>query len=138
MTESVKVVNPASPPPAHGPGTFDGDIVILPHDLDGDRGIYSDQLSTTVKTLRAEGVSAHWLHDTDHRLWSGKRSAVVDLWLIPFIVGIASAGGWAALTAIVRRRTGPVKLKIGYRKDSSGNEERWIELTGNSADVAAE
>ena len=121
-----------------GPSTFDGDLVILPYDLDGDRGIYSDQLATTVKTLRAEGIDARWLHDADHRLWSGERSALVDLWIIPFIVGIASSGGWTALTALVRRRTGPVKLKIGYRRDPSGSEERWIELEGDAADVAAE
>jgi hypothetical protein len=138
MSGSVKVVNGASPPLVQGPRTFDGDLVILPHDLDGDRGIYSDQLTTTVKTLRAEGIDARWLHDADHRLWDGKRSAVVDLWIIPFIVGIFSSAGWTALTALVRRRTGPVKLKIGYRKDPSGSEERWIELEGNSADVAAE
>ena len=138
MSGSVKIVDRASPPPVQGPRTFDGDLVILPHDLDGDRGIYSDQLATTVKTLRAEGIDARLLHDADHRLWSGGRSALVDLWIIPFIVGIASSAGWTALTALVRRRTGLVKLKIGYRKDSSGSEERWIELEGNSADVAAE
>jgi hypothetical protein len=138
MAGLVKVVDLAIPPPAHGPGTFDGDLVVLPHDLDGDSGIYSDQLVTTMKTLRAEGIDARWLHDTNHRLWSGERSAVIDLWAIPFIVGIASSAGWTGLTALLRRRTGPVKLKIGYRRDSSGNEERWIELEGNSADVAGE
>jgi hypothetical protein len=138
VTSSVRVVDPASPPLAHVLGTFDGDLVILPHDLDGDRGIYSDQFATTVKALRAEGINADWLHDTDHRLWSGTRSAIVDLWMIPFIVGIASSAGWAALTAIMRHRAGQVKIKIGYRKDPSGSEERWIELEGSSADVAAE
>lgn len=112
--------------------------MILPYDLDGDRGIYPDQWVSTAKRLRAEGIDACWLHDADHRLWSGERSAVVDLRVIPLIVGIASSAGWAAPTALMHRRAGQVKLKVGYRRDSSGNEERWIELEGNSADVAAE
>lgn len=136
MTSSVEVVDPASPPPLHGPGAFDGDLVILPHDLDGDRGIYSDRLIPTMKALRAEGINARWLQDEDQRLWSGERSVIVSLWLIPWIVGIASSAGWAAITKIVGQREGPVKLKIGYRKDSAGGEERWIELEGSSADVA--
>lgn len=138
MTGSVKVVDPASPPPLHGPGAFDGDLVILPHDLDGDRGIYSDRLITTLKALRAEGINARWLQDEDQRRWSGERSAIVALWLIPWIVGIASAAGWSAITKIIGQHDEPVKLKIGYRKDSAGGEERWIELEGSSADVAAE
>ena len=138
MSGSVKVVDHASPPHVQGPRTFDGDLVILPQDLDGDRGIYSDQLTTTVKTLRAEGIDARWLHDADQRLWSGERSAIVDLWIIPFVVGIASSAGWTALTALMRRRAGRVRLKIGYRRDPAGSEERWIELEGDSADVAGE
>lgn len=138
MTGSVKVVDPASPPPLHGPGAFEGDVVFLPHDLNGDRGIYSDRLITTLKALRGEGIDARWLQDEDHRLWSGERSAFVILGVIPWIVGIASAAGWAAITKIVGQHDEPLKLKIGYRKDSAGGEERWIELEGSSADVVAE
>jgi hypothetical protein len=95
-------------------------------------------LITTLKALRAEGINARWLQDEDHRLWSGERSAIVALWLIPWIVGIASAAGWAAITKIIGQHDEPIKLKIGYRKDSAGGEERWIELEGSSPDVAAE
>jgi hypothetical protein len=95
-------------------------------------------LVTTVKTLREDGIDARWFHDVEHRLWSGERSAIVDLWVIPFIVGISSAAGWAGLVSLLRGRAGQVKVKISYRKDSLGGEERWVELEGSSPDVAAE
>lgn len=119
------------------PDALDADLVILPHQLDGDRGIYSDQLVTLVKALRADGVDVRWSHDSDHRLWSGKRSAILTLVVIPLVVGIASSGGWAALARLLGRRRGQVKLKVGYRKDPLGVEERWLDLEGSSADVAA-
>jgi hypothetical protein len=137
VSGSVTIVDPASPPPAAGSGAFDADLVLLPDRLDGDRGVYSDQLITAVKALRADGVDARWFHDVDHRLWHGERSAIVDLVVIPFVVGIASSAGWAALVGLLSRRSGPVKLKVGYRKDPLRGEERWVELEGSSADVAA-
>ena len=137
MSGSVTIVHPASRPPGGTSGAFDANLVILPHRLDGDRGIYSDQLVPLVKMLRADGVDVRWSHDGDHRLWSGERSAVLTLVVIPFVVGIASSGGWAALVRLLSHRSGQVKLKVGYRKDSLGGEEKWLELEGNSADVAA-
>jgi hypothetical protein len=87
--------------------------------------------------LRADGVDIRWLHDSDHRLWSGERSALVELIVIPFAVNIASSAGWAALVRLLGHQSGKVKLKVGYRKDQFGGEERWLELEGSSVDVAA-
>jgi hypothetical protein len=99
--------------------------------------VYPDQLVSTVKALRADGISARWYHDADHRLWSGERSALVTLVIIPFIVGIGSSAGWAGLARLLKRRgDDQVKLKIGYSKGPD-HEERWLELEGTSADVAA-
>ena len=137
MSGSVTIVDPARPPPGRVPDGSDADIVIFPHQQDGDRDIYSDQLVTLVKAMRADGVDVRWFHDSDHRLWSGERSAFLTLVAIPFAVGIASSGGWAALARLFSRRSGRVKLKVGYRKDPLGAEERWLELEGSFADVAA-
>jgi hypothetical protein len=137
MPDSVAIIDPASPPPGGLPTAFDGDLVVFPHSLDGDRGVYNEQLVPIVKGLRTDGVEVRWLHDSDHRLWSGERSALLALAVIPFVVGIASSAGWAGLARLLRRRSGQVKLTAGYRKDSFGGEEQWMTLEGNSADVAA-
>jgi len=51
-------------------------------------------------------------------------------------VGIASSAGWAGLVRLLAKRKGIVKLKVGYRKHPSLDEERWIELEGEAKDVA--
>jgi hypothetical protein len=137
VSRSVTIVESTSPAPGRSPSTFDADLVVLPGRFEGDRGVYSDQLVSTVKNLRADGINARWYHDADHRLWSGERSALVTLGVIPFIVGIGSSAGWAGLARLLNRRgDGQVKLKVGYSKGPD-HEERWLELEGTSADVAS-
>jgi hypothetical protein len=136
VSGSVTIVESTSPTPGKPSSAFDADLVVFPDHFEGDRGVYSDQLVSTVKTLRADGIDARWYHDADHRLWSGERSALVTLVIIPFIVGIGSPAGWAGLAHLLSRRgNGQVKLKIGYSKGPL-HEERWLELEGTSADVA--
>lgn len=136
VSGSVTIVESASPIPGRPTSTFDADLMVFPDRFEGDQGVYSDQLVTTVKALRVDGVNARWYHDSDHRLWSGERSALVTLVVIPFIVGIGSSAGWAGLARFLSRRgDGQVKLKIGYSKGPL-HEERWLELEGTSADVA--
>src|SRR2546421_11512595 len=101
VSEPVTIVESASPAPGKPPSTFDADLVIFPGRFEGDRGVYPDQLVTTVKTLRADGINARWYHDADRRLWSGERSALVTLVIIPFIVGIGSSAGWAGLARLL-------------------------------------
>lgn len=132
----VTIRDYASPPPTWVSSTFDADVVILPKRLDGNDAIYSDRLASIVKALRADGVDARWSHDADHRLWDGERSAFTDL-VLQFVVGVGSAAGWAGLARLLGKRSGTVKLKVGYRKGPSDGEERWLELEGSSADLAA-
>jgi hypothetical protein len=136
-SDSVTIVDPASPPFGGMPTGFDADLVVYPHSLDGDRGVYHEQLVSVVKGLRRDGVDVRWLHESDQRLWSGERSALLTLVAVPFVVGVASSAGWAGLVRLLGRRNGQVKLTVGYRKDSFGGEEQWVTLEGNSADVAA-
>jgi len=134
MTDAVTVTESARPAFATGAEPFRTEVLIFPHRVEGDHGIYSDQLVSTVKAMRDEGIDVEWYHDADLRLWSGERSFATVV-AIPYIVSVGAAAGWAAITRVFRRRHGDVKLKIGYRKDASG-EEKWLELDGDSASVA--
>lgn len=58
VSGSVRIVDPASPPSMADVGTFSADLVVLPHDVEGNCGLYSDQLVTTVKALRADGIGS--------------------------------------------------------------------------------
>jgi len=56
MPDSVTIVDPANPPLGGLPGAFDADLVVFPHSLDGDRGVYHEQLVAIVKGLRTDGT----------------------------------------------------------------------------------
>ncbi len=49
------------------------DVVVLPEAIDDDTAVYRDELITFAKELRAEGVDAGYLHDAEHRTWSGRK-----------------------------------------------------------------
>jgi hypothetical protein len=50
------------------------------------------------------------------------------------MVGIASAAGWDAVRALLRRRSGRIRLTLAYR---SGAEYRWLAIEGDAPGVAA-
>jgi len=119
------------------PVGFDGDLIVFPHARDCDRGVYHELLVPIVKGLRTDDLKVRWLDESDRRLWSGERSALLTIVVIPFVVGIASSAGWDGLVRFLGRRNGQVKLTAGYRKNSSGGEERWVTIEGSGTDVAA-
>jgi len=136
VTASVIIVDPARPGPVGLPRELDADVVIMPDQLADARGVYSDRAVPLAKAMRADGLDVRWLHAADSRVWQGERSALLTLVAIPFAVGVASSAAWAGLVRSLGKRTGQVKLKVGYRK-SDVSEERWLELEGSFADVAA-
>jgi hypothetical protein len=104
--------------------------------MEGNDGVYPEQAIELMKEIRGYGINARWLHDADRRVWFGQRTGVVEAVVIPFIVGIASSGGWAAIAQLLSRKRTKIKLKIGYRKIDGVGQERWVELEGKSTDIA--
>jgi hypothetical protein len=51
-------------------------------------------------------------------------------------VGILSSAGWDAIKLYFSQGYAHVRLKLFYRTSEEGTEEKWIELKGQSKDVA--
>jgi hypothetical protein len=130
----VLVTDPAPPPPYAVPLVERADLVLLPMYMDGDRAIYADRTTMVVKRLRGLGARAEWSHDAAHRAWYGERGAGEVV--VTFVIGVLSSAGWDALKLLFSKGSGPVRLKILWRTDPNGTDERCIELEGDSKAVS--
>ena len=54
------------------------DCVILPLEVQGEVGVYSEAELTLKKDLTEAGIDADYLHDPQHRRWLGLHGPVVD------------------------------------------------------------
>lgn len=134
-TANVEV---ADPPDVPLPAELDGDVVVLPREVESDgRGLYSDTAVGIVKEFRAEGVSARYQHDQGERSWVGEK-ALAEV-AIALVIGIASNAGWAALCRIVRREHGAdrVSIRVGrLRKTRKETSWEWYKIEGSGRAVA--
>ncbi len=130
----VLVTDPAAPPPYAIPQVEQADLILLPMYMDGDRAIYADGTTTAVKRLRGLGARAEWSHDAAHRAWYGERAA--GQVVVEFVVGVLSSAGWDAIKLLFRQGTGTIRLKLYWRTDSNGTDEKWVELEGDSKAVS--
>ena len=110
-------------------------IVVLPVLVEGDLGVYSNEVSTLAKELRAAGVASDYLHDADHRQWRINMGEVpVDL-----VVGVASAiigsGLWDAFVAFLTTRypRNEVRLRIvrQRRRPNGDRTNTTVEISGS-------
>ena len=120
-------------------------IVVLPVRLKGDWGIYRDSHLFAVKELRANDVSARFLHDDpkDRRLLSEFSADVVA----EIAVGIGSNASWDAIQMFVQylfvlakrvgKPAGPVRASVALLERPDGTRLEGIEVTGPTADAAA-
>jgi hypothetical protein len=76
-------------------------LVILPLREVGDIGIYPTSTLTLAKQLRSAGVSAFYLHDSEHRRFVVKKSALGEV-AAALLVGIGSNAAWDAIKALFR------------------------------------
>ncbi len=72
------------------------DVVVLPEQVDGDLGIYRDELVALKKELLAEGVDVDYLHDQAHRTWRGLKGDVVVTILLGPAAGLVGRLGCLA------------------------------------------
>jgi hypothetical protein len=79
-------------------------LVILPLREVGDTGIYPASTLALVKRLRSAGADAFYLHDSEHRRFVVKKSALGEV-AAALLVGIGSNAAWDAIKALFR--TGP-------------------------------
>lgn len=119
------------------PDELDVDLLILPRRLGpAGEGLYDDSVLTLAKDLRAEGVSADYLHPTEERRWIGEKSAVALI--VEFAIGIGSNAGWTALYELLRRHPEQtVRVRAARKKDLAAKQEwEWVEAEGSGEEVA--
>jgi hypothetical protein len=129
MTDSVTVTDVEAPLGLQLPD--DGDVVLFPDDLDGERGFYPIAATAVVDELAESGIGFRTLHDGADVEWYGDRGDPV---LLTIILGIVSSAAWDGIKRLLaKRKQAPVDLTIGYRRDGT---VRWVRAAGNAEDVA--
>lgn len=89
-------------------------------------GIYSQDVVTLVKRLRAEGVEATYLHPADSRVFEVKKGLVLDA-AVAIGLNILSSAAWAGITRVLRSRRERGELELTYAQSDtpSGHVEAW-------------
>ncbi|MGW1059012.1 hypothetical protein [Micromonospora rubida] len=114
------------------------DIVFLPIRMDGPIGIYTEQAIDLMKDLKGQGVDASWSTAKESRGWYGERTGIVELVVIPLVVGVASSAAWDALKKVVRmRKNSTFKIKAYTRTHADGSRDAYIEVEGTGSDIAS-
>ena len=128
-----------SPLPYEVPELSDGVIVVLPQAVDGDVGIYSNATSTLVKELRAEGIAAEYLHDSDHRQWQIHMGEVPVELIVGITTSVIGSGIWAAFAAGFGKRfaSHPVTVHVVRQRKRSNGERTTttVDVTGTGPEV---
>lgn len=116
------------------------DVVVLPEAIDDEVGVYRDELISFAKELRAQGVDAGYLHDPEHRTWSGRKGEAL---LVPVIIALsANVATGAAMIALSRwlERTFPktsVRLRVTHKRSGGGRRDKdSFAATGPGPEVA--
>jgi hypothetical protein len=120
-------------------GDLPADVVVLPRRMDAEgRGLYHDSVLSLVKTFKADGIDAAFLHDSDQRGWIGEKSLTTDF--LTLALGVGSAAGWDGVKRLFRGRLSSSQTKaVIYRKteDPSGKSVwEMYEFEGSGEDVA--
>jgi hypothetical protein len=110
------------------------DVTIYPDQVHRDRGGYHPDTLAIADELRRAGIDAQPWHDLAHCDVAGERGPITDA-VLSLVLGIASAAGWDAIKALLRRRTSndPVKLTIGWRTTQG---EQWLNIEGPAHAIA--
>ena len=119
----------------HLPAELPHDVVVLPLKIEGEVGTYPGHASQVAKDLRAGGIDAAFLHDSEHRQWRVLMGDLPMEIVIGIGTGIASAASWAALVAAFRQVFPPnsqVNARVfRQRRDADGTvRSAWLEYEG--------
>lgn len=129
---------PLSDAPVPIPDEIDPDVIVLPREIQGDRGLYHDSTITLAKELRRRGITADYQHPPELRTWIGEKAFLPDV--VSFFIGIASSAGWDGIVAVLRVRPPARQMKarvVRYSTDASGTRRELYELEGSGKDVIA-
>jgi hypothetical protein len=113
---------------------FDHEVVVLPEALEGDVGVYRDELSSFAKEMRAAGLDAAYLHDQGHRTWSGRKGGPI---LVPILLAIGESSIPSALFFFLdqwlsdRFPSSRVSVRIVHK--ARGSDERTKDILKISA-----
>ena len=110
-------------------------VVILPRRrADDGRGVYGEATLFLVKELRANGIDAEYL-DSGERLFEVKKSALVAA-VATIALGIASAGAWDAIKALLRREVSDrSQMEITYTDLRPNGTGRTWTVRGRGEEV---
>jgi hypothetical protein len=117
----------------------EGTIVVLPQSIDGEVGIYPNATSTLVKELRAEGITAEYLHDADHRQWQIYMGEVPLQLILSITTSVIGSGIWAAFAAGLgeRFRSRQVTVHVVKQRKRANGERSTatVDLTGTGPEL---
>ncbi|WP_320068905.1 hypothetical protein [Micromonospora sp. RTGN7] len=114
------------------PGPRPGaDVTFLPFADDDGVPTYHDSTPGLVHELQAAGIVADTWHPAAECEFVSSRGLVTDT-LLQICVGVGSSAGWYALQALLRRRSGQVRVLAFF---DDGVQRRRAEVTGEVADV---
>lgn len=129
MSPKVSIVATVSHrDPGPRPGT---DVTFLPLADNSGVPVYDDSTPRLIQELRAAGVAVDTWHPVTECEFVSSRGLVTDT-LLQIGVGIASSAGWYALQAMLRRRSGQVRVVAIF---DDGVQRRRAEVIGETADV---
>jgi hypothetical protein len=120
------------------PDRVDTDVVVMPREVDeGGIGFYDDSVLTLAKALRAEGASADYQHNREHRNWIGQRSATAIV--LTVVLGVASNAGWHALRRLFSKAHAADHVRGKVARCTQRADEirwEWYEFDGTGEEVA--
>jgi hypothetical protein len=76
-------------------------IAVLPLDVVGGKGVYSEPSVMLVKELRSLGADAAYAHPSELRVFEVRKSA--EALLAAFVIGIASSASWDLMKSLLDR-----------------------------------
>jgi hypothetical protein len=116
-------------------------IVILPERrLPNGIGVYSEQLISFVKELRADGVEVNWADEPDKRSMEGKKSVAADTLsaIIGFPWGVLSNATWELIKSWFSRPPRDTQeLHIGLARATEPDGVHWEWATFEGKDSGA-
>jgi hypothetical protein len=113
-------------------------ILILPEEERGDVGVYSDSYLMLAKELRAQGIEVAYKHDSEHRLWRGRKGlGVVTPLELQVSLAVIPASFFFALQQLLDRRGSkdPVKIRVVHMTEGTSSSADMFEAEGSPAGV---
>lgn len=111
------------------------EVVVLPLRVGSDGGVYTEGTLMLVKSLRAAGVTAAYLHDPEGRKFEARKSAVSELVWVPLAVGVLSSASWDLIRRLLLR-VGPRRLRVDYTSlEQYGAHATTWSVTGDAKSV---